>query len=342
MAKNPIDELGRTTLTWPEYQKQADKLLKKVPRGENWQNYLTKELGTGFWEHEGVKVDYGFNRAHGKLKRKRKTVRTANQQQSRINREANEQFTDITSREAAKDWKKKNITDWNNKNNPTGKKLIKGTKDYNKYFRRYEHRIKVSDPFWKANTGLDYLSGDPENLTWTTKSQWDLKDAGEMKHGKNYIFDVDQYTGDVSYTPRKGFKPHEAIFNKFTKGMGKVNDLSGIHGYVTKASTAAKAGKTGKALKAGIGLATLGSIAAIGPAGAALGAIDTAQRTNKYKQTGNKLDGIQAFMAGASTATAATGIGEIVSMPLDIANLVIDAARFKRTGPIQGSRARFN
>ena len=124
--------------------------------------------------------------------------------------------------------------------------------------------------------------------------------------------------------------------------MGKVNDLSGINGYVKKASTAAKAGKTGKALKAGIGLATLGSIAAIGPAGAALGAIDTTQRTNKYKQTGTKLDGIQAFMAGASTATAATGIGEIVSMPLDIANLVIDAARFKRTGPIQGSRARFN
>ena len=47
-------------------------------------------------------------------------------------------------------------------------------------------------------------------------------------------------------------------------------------------------------------------------------------------------------MAGASTVTGATGIGEVVSMPLDIVNLVIDAARYKRTGPIQGSRARFN
>ena len=73
-----------------------------------------------------------------------------------------------------------------------------------------------------------------------------------------------------------------------------------------------------------------------------IGAVDTAQRTQKYKQTGNKLDGIQAWMSGVSTATGATGIGEVVSMPLDIVNLVIDAARYKRKGPIKGSRARFN
>ena len=153
---------------------------------------------------------------------------------------------------------------------------------------------------------------------------------------------IDPDTGG-RYTPRKVRQlVQEDLGLKFTKGMGKVNDLSGINGYVKKASTAAKAGQTGKALKAGIGLATLGSLSVIGPAGAALGAIDTAQRTNKYRQTGNKLDGIQAWMSGASTATAATGIGEVVSMPLDIVNLIMDAARYKRTGPIQGSRARFN
>ena len=153
---------------------------------------------------------------------------------------------------------------------------------------------------------------------------------------------IDPDTGG-RYTPRKVRQlVQKDLGLKFTKGMGKVNDLSGINGYVKKASTAAKAGQTGKALKAGIGLATLGSLSVIGPAGAALGAIDTAQRTNKYKQTGNRMDGIQAWMAGASTATAATGIGEVVSMPLDIVNLIIDAARYKRTGPIQGSRARFN
>jgi hypothetical protein len=226
MAKKPIDELGRTTLEWPEYQKQANELLKKVPTGENWQDYLTEELGKGYWDFEGVKTEYGFNRAHGKIKRKRKRVRQANLKQAAKIRKENEKFTDITSEEAAKAWKKKNITDWNNKNNPTGKKLVKGTEDYNKYFRRYEHRIKVSDPFWKGNTGLDYLSGDPENLTWTTKSQWDLKDAGEMKHGKNYIFDVDQYTGEVAYTPRKGFDPHASKFDKYDKKLLQAKEVA--------------------------------------------------------------------------------------------------------------------
>ena len=153
---------------------------------------------------------------------------------------------------------------------------------------------------------------------------------------------IDPDTGG-RYTPRKVRQlVSEDLGLKFTKGMGKVNDFSGINGYVKKASTAAKAGQTGKALKAGIGLATVGSLAGLGPAGAALSAVDTVQRTNKYKQTGNKLDGIQAWMAGASTVTGATGIGEVISMPLDIVNLIVDAARFKRNGPIQGSRARFN
>ena len=325
MAKKPIDELGRTTLEWPEYQKQANELLKKVPRGEGWQNYLTRELGTGFWEYEGTKVEYGFNRAHGKLKRKRKTVRLANQQQSRINREANEQFTDFTSREAAKDWKKKNITDWNNKNNPTGKKLVKGTEDYNKYFRRYEHRIKVSDPFWKGETGLDYLSGDPENLTWTTKSQWDLKDAGEMKHGKNYIFDVDQYTGDVTYTPRKGFKPHDSIFHKFEGGID----------HTSKLIPTPKINRA-KLIKYGIGGIVLPA------AGSGLNALEAAERSKIAAETKNPLDVFQSWLSNAELVTGLIPVGEVVSTPLGIANLAIDLARVERQKPYSAAdRRRF-
>ena len=324
MATKPIDELGRTTLTWPEYQKQANKLLKKVPRGENWQKYLTKELGTGFWEHEGVKVDYGFNRAHGKLKRKRKTVRTANQQQSRITREANEQFTDITSQEAAKDWKKKNITDWNNKNNPTGKKLVKGTEDYNKYFRRYEHRIKVSDPFWKGDTGLDYLSGDPENLTWTTKSQWDLKDAGEMKHGKDFIFDVDQYTGDVSYTPRKGFKAHEAVFDKFEGAIDHTSKL--IPTQLAKRAKVAAIG-AGALLPGGLGTAA--------------SAAEVYERNKLYEESKSWLDRLQLGLAQASLLTGWTGAGEIIATPADLINLSIDAARYGTQATDTSDRKRY-
>lgn len=126
------------------------------------------------------------------------------------------------------------------------------------------------------------------------------------------------------------------------KGTKPTTNYSSIGGYMRSANQAAKAGKTGKVIKTGIGLATVGSLAAFGPAGAALSAVDTYQRSQKYKQTTNRLDGLQAWMAGASTTTSATGIGEVVSMPLDITNLLIDAARYKRTGPFKGSRARFN
>ena len=114
------------------------------------------------------------------------------------------------------------------------------------------------------------------------------------------------------------------------KGTNKTTNYSSIGGYMRTANKAAKAGKTAKVVKAGLGLATLGSLAALGPAGAALSAVDTYQRSQKYKQTGNKLDGLQSWIAGTSTATSATGIGEIISMPLDVTNLLIDAARHKR------------
>ena len=213
-----IDEDGFTKLTWEDYRKEAKKIWDSIPRGESKKRVVEKALGIGRWPDKNGNLiiwELNSNKSPEGFQRKKKDTRAKNQRQTRINRAENEKFTDITSEEAAKDWKKKHITDWNNKDNPTGKKLVKGTEDYNKYFRRYEHRIKVADPFWKGETGLDYMSGDPENLTWTTKAQWDLKDAGEMTHGKDYIFDVDQYDGDVTYTPRKDFNPHESKFKKF-------------------------------------------------------------------------------------------------------------------------------
>jgi len=214
-----IDEDGYTKLSWEDYRKEAKKIWDKIPHGESKKAVVEKALGLGAWpDKDGNLVEYELNSTKSSkdgFQRKKKNTRAKNQNQTRINRAENEKFTDITSKDAAKDWKKKNITDWNNGGNPTGQKLVKGTEDYNKYFRRYEHRIKVADPFWKGETGLDYMSGDPENLTWTTKAEWDLKDAGEMKHGKDFIFDIDQHTGEVSYTPRKGFEPHGAKFKAF-------------------------------------------------------------------------------------------------------------------------------
>jgi hypothetical protein len=90
-----------------------------------------------------------------------------------------------------------------------------------------------------------------------------------------------------------------------------------------------------------IGKYTLASLAALGPVGSAFGAVDTYQRTQKARETNNPLDKLQAALSGFSTTTGATGVGEVLSTPADAANLFLDAARFKRDGPILGSRSRF-
>ena len=328
MAKKPIDELGRTTLPWAEYRVKAGKIWNNIPFGEPKQAIVEEALGKGYWpDKEGNMVEWNLKSNKDRIENfQRQPVKTrkANAEQFTKNRKLNEQFTDITSEEAAKDWKKKNITDWNNKNNPTGKKLVKGTEDYNKYFRRYEHRIKVSDPFWKGNTGLDYLSGDPENLTWTTKSQWDLKDAGEMKHGKNYIFDVDQFTGDVTYTPRKGFKPHEAIFDTFG---GKIDHTSKL--IPTPKINRAKLIKLGIA---GVVLPAAGSVA---------NTLEASERAKIAAETNNRLDVFQSWLSNAELITGLIPAGEIISTPLGIANLGIDLARYDTQPTDTSSRQRF-
>jgi len=129
-------------------------------------------------------------------------------------RKVNEEALDTTT---AKAWKKKNITDWNAKDNPTGKPIT----DSHPEFRRFEHKIKVSDYFWKTDDALDlgFKAGDVENLTYTNPGQWKLKDAGEMKYGKYFNFDIDDF-GEVTYTPRSKFHPFE--FNDTTTFTGEI------------------------------------------------------------------------------------------------------------------------
>jgi len=207
----------------------------------------------------------------------------------------------------------------------------------------------------------DNATGKPRIINIGQFNEFDPDDAGfvvdnlkeaellrdSMKQGKNLGVDERKLAYLISErvdktstldTALKQFK----VYGSIQKTANKANKFSGISKLIENASTAAKTGKTIKTLQTGAKLATVGSLLALGPVGAAFGAVDTAQRTQKYKQTGNRMDGIQAWMSGVSTATGATGIGEIVSMPLDIVNLIMDAARYKRTGPIQGSRARFN
>ena len=92
-------------------------LLQDVPKGTPWQEYLADELGSGFWDYEGNKEIYGFNRTTNKktgkwtIKRKRATVRAANLASAGAVRlaylkAANEGFVDPADLKAGKELQK--------------------------------------------------------------------------------------------------------------------------------------------------------------------------------------------------------------------------------------------
>ena len=69
--KNPykgwIDENGFTTKPWPEYQKEANKLIQDLPHGGKWQDQIEAKIGKGLWELEDQgKVPYNLNRTTNK------------------------------------------------------------------------------------------------------------------------------------------------------------------------------------------------------------------------------------------------------------------------------------
>ena len=222
-ANGFIDELGRTKLSKEEYFKKAKLIWDKMPRGSHKWPAIREALGIGYWPPRGgtepvewmikanPKSKTGFQQSQINPGKGTKG-RTGQMDTTRANRAVNAAPTPGREGEAKK-WVKKHITDWNEGQNPWSTKLT----SLDPEFRQWEHRIKVSDPFWKsADNDLPYKAGDVENFTWTNPKQVDLKNTGEMRFGKDYIFDVDEFTGDVIYTPRQGFNPHSSKFKTFT------------------------------------------------------------------------------------------------------------------------------
>jgi len=285
-ASDYIDELGRTKLDRSTYEKLAKEIWDSMKDGERKWPAIRKKLGLGYWvpiDRKGNPIP-GADKVEFMLKGNKSSKRgfqiseknpsdrtkgrSGHMKDTQVTRKADEKWTDVTSKDAAKEWKTKEIDNWNK-----GKKFTSGPyKGHweivpenptmeaigpeSKHFRRYEHKIKISDPFWKGDTGLNYLSGDPENLTYTYPHQYDLKDAGEMKHGKDYIFDVDDYDGDVTYTPRKGFKPHEAKFKSFKGHIDEtIQTAKKIKGVSKGAKLAGKA-----VIGLGLGLSVAGAV----------------------------------------------------------------------------------
>ena len=65
----------------------------------------------------------------------------------------------------------------------------------------------------------------------------------------------------------------------------------------------------------------------VGPLGTAADAAETANRTELSLNTKNPVDTLQALISAASTAVGATGVGEVLGIPLEIINMTIDQHR---------------
>lgn len=181
---------------------------------------------------------------------------------------------------------------------------------------------------WEA-----FINRKTDELTIINEKEWLDKGKGKF---------VDIFTDGITLSPDEVKQLGQVVKTGKLGLFPAVKARYLLKEILEESNAAAKAGNVAKTLKTGGKLALIASILGAGPIGSTFAAVDATQRTKKFRATRNPLDGIQAFLSGLSAATGATGIGEIISTPTDFINLTIDAARYERTGPIKGSRARFN
>lgn len=78
------------------------------------------------------------------------------------------------------------------------------------------------------------------------------------------------------------------------------------------------------------------SAAALGTFGTAADAYETYERTKLAAETNDPIDKLQAGISATSTITGATGVGEVIGLPLEATNILIDQYRAGGAAPMAG------
>ena len=81
---------------------------------------------------------------------------------------------------------------------------------------------------------------------------------------------------------------------------------------------------------------SLTSAAALGTFGTAADAYETYERTKLAAETNDPIDKLQAGISATSTITGATGVGEVIGLPLEATNILIDQYRSGGAAPMAG------
>lgn len=78
------------------------------------------------------------------------------------------------------------------------------------------------------------------------------------------------------------------------------------------------------------------SLLGVGMLGTAADAAETGMRTKLAIESKNPVDALQAAISGAATAVGATGVGEVLGIPLEVVNVLIDQHRSGGASKIRG------
>ena len=133
------------------------------------------------------------------------------------------------------------------------------------------------------------------------------------------IRDFQDSVGEIPSGPRAG---QRLPVNRATVADSIIKDLTGP----------SKLGMRRRMIQ-GLGLT---SAAALGTFGTAADAYETYERTKLAAETNDPIDKLQAGISATSTITGATGVGEIIGLPLEATNILIDQYRAGGAAPMAG------
>jgi len=345
---------GRTKLDQSDYRPLALKTKKDLGKGKPWSAVAAQQYGIPYWDEQGKAVKnaadgvkyYVGTGGPNSLKIVPMAQRLEVNKKNIANREkaSNQQTVgeDTFPKKGTKGYEQHHI-----------KKLTQ----YSPFFENLSDKEAVELAEFATKRGFDLGNKDInafliESNKHTQYHNWERTEGytsrGLKKMKGDHIPDLAKATMDDRKYALMQFLENEQpkLDAKLTKLTGQKPESKNIQDIGERFVKGTKGKERGlKIIKglsqAPIGKYTLASLAALGPVGSAFGAVDTYQRTQKARETNNPLDKLQAALSGFSTATGATGVGEVLSTPADAANLFLDAARFKRDGPMLGSRSRF-
>lgn len=205
----------------------------------------------------------------------------------------------------------------------------------------------------KAGYGLDgetALSGHPRGTTdKLILPDRQYSSGSEMFEAAKPILEANRQDLQIGVAADK---PRRQFINDILHKEGVIDPAIDIFSETTDEASVAKAKKflsaredimigaakafDPKEARALIKKLSAASLIGVGLLGTAADAAETGMRTKLAIESKDPVDALQAAISGAATAVGATGVGEVLGIPLEIVNVLIDQHRSGGASKIRG------